>query len=177
MPRAEIDLNPILHITVDAIGKPGQRVFYIQGWQSDTQVTTLIVEKTQLQTMALGIEQFLAEVQQKYPDLIEASSEYDEEKMVIQPPVDPLFRVGELGLAYDAEQDKLVLVAREILGEGTEPEEASLVRFWCSRSQLRAMAAWGLEVTNRGRPICPQCGEPMDPEGHFCPKKNGHNRH
>jgi predicted amidophosphoribosyltransferase len=31
-------------------------------------------------------------------------------------------------------------------------------------------------VVNRGRPICPQCGEPMDPAGHFCPKKNG-NKH
>lgn len=176
MARTEIDVNPVFHITIDAIGKPGQRVFYIQGWQSDTQVITLILEKAQVQTLALGIEQFLAEVQQKYPDLTEASSEYDESKMKISPPVDPLYRVGELGLAYDADQDKLVLVAREILIEGVEPEEVGLVRFWCSRSQTRAMATWGLEVTKRGRQICPQCGEPMDPEGHFCPKKNGHNR-
>jgi uncharacterized repeat protein (TIGR03847 family) len=176
MPRSEIDLNPVVHVTIDAIGKPGQRVFYLQGWQNETQTITLIIEKAQVQTLALGIEQFLAEVQQKYPDLIEASADYDETQMEISPPVDPLFRVGELGLAYDADLDKLVLVAREILSEGMEPEEASLVRFWCSRSQMRALASWGLEVTNRGRPICPQCGEPMDPEGHFCPKKNGHNK-
>ncbi len=176
MPRSEIDLNPVVHITIDAIGKPGQRVFYIQGWQSDTQLVTLIVEKAQVQTLALGIEQFIAEVQQKYPDLMEASAEYDEDKMAISPPVDPMFRVGELGLAYDADQDRLVLIAREILTEGMEAEEASLVRFWCSRSQMRSLASWSLEVSNRGRPICPQCGEPMDPEGHFCPKKNGHNR-
>ena len=177
MARTEIDVNPVYHITIDAIGKPGQRVFYIQGWQSDTQIITLILEKAQVQTLAMGIEQFLAEVQQKYPDLIEASAEYDEDKMKISPPVDPLYRVGELGLAYDADQDRLVLVAREILTEGVEPEEAGLVRFWCTRSQMRALATWGISVTNRGRPICPQCGEPMDPEGHFCPKKNGHNRH
>ncbi len=176
MARREIDLNPVLHVTIDAIGKPGQRVFYIQGWQNETQTITLLIEKNQVQTLALGIEQFLAEVQQKYPDLMEASSEYEENRMQISPPVDPLFRVGELGLAYDSDQDRLVLVAREVLGEGMEPEEASLVRFWCTRSQLRALASWGLEVANRGRPICPQCGEPMDPEGHFCPKKNGHNR-
>ena len=177
MPRSEIDFNPVTHITTDAIGKPGQRVFYIQGWQEGEQVVTLILEKAQVQTLALGIEQFLAEVQQKYPELVEASAEYDEEKMHISPPVDPRFRAGELGLAYDAELDKIVMVAREILAEGVEPEEASLVRFWCSRSQMRALASWALEISNRGRPICPQCGEPMDPEGHFCPKKNGHNRH
>ena len=124
MARTEIDVNPVYHITIDAIGKPGQRVFYIQGWQSDNQVITLILEKAQVQTLALGIEQFLAEVQQKYPDLPEATTEYDESKMKISPPVDPLYRVGELGLAYDADQDKLVLVAREILTEGIEPEES-----------------------------------------------------
>jgi uncharacterized repeat protein (TIGR03847 family) len=177
MPRNEIDVNPVIHITTDAIGKPGQRVFYIQARQSEAQAITLILEKSQVQTLALGIEQFLSEVQQKYPDLVEASTEFDEDKMAITPPVDPLFRAGELGLAYDSDLDKIVLVAREILAEGMEPEETSLVRFWCTRSQMRALASWGLDVVNRGRQICPQCGEPMDPEGHFCPKKNGHNTH
>ncbi len=177
MPSIELDINPVTHITTDAIGKPGQRVFYIQGWQEGGQLVTLILEKAQVQTLALGIEQFLAEIQQKYPDLNEASADYLEEHMHINPPVDPLFRVGELGLAYDTEVDKVILVAREILTEGVEAEEASLVRFWCTRSQIRALASWGLAVANRGRPTCPQCGEPMDPEGHFCPKKNGHNRH
>jgi uncharacterized repeat protein (TIGR03847 family) len=177
MPRSELDINPVLHITIDAIGKPGQRVFYIQTLQSEPRILTLILEKSQVQTLALGIEQFLAEIQQKYPDLVEASADFDPTKMTILPPVDPLFRVGELGLAFDADQDKIVLVAREIVTEGMEPEEASLVRLWCHRSQIRALAVWAMDVVNRGRPICPQCGEPMDPDGHFCPKKNGHNRH
>ncbi|MDO8969397.1 MAG: DUF3090 family protein, partial [Saprospiraceae bacterium] len=161
MPRNEIDINPVIHITTDAIGKPGQRVFYIQARQSEAQAITLILEKSQIQTLALGIEQFLAEVQQKYPDLVEASAEYDEDKMAINPPVDPMFRAGELGLAYDSDLDKIVLVAREIPAEGMEPEETNLIRFWCTRSQMRALASWGLDVVNRGRQICPQCGEPM----------------
>ena len=94
--------------------------------------------------------------------------------MRITPPVDPLFRVGEMGLGYDEEHDMVVLVAREMLAEGQDAEESGVVRFWCTRSQVRALGHWGLEVANRGRPICPQCGEPMDPAGHFCPKKNGH---
>jgi uncharacterized repeat protein (TIGR03847 family) len=171
MTSREIDLRPITHITTDAIGPPGKRVFYIQGWQGE-RTTTLIVEKIQIQSLAVGFEQFLAELQEKFPDLSEASSEYSEEKMHIHPPVDPLFRVGELGLGYD--NDLVVLIAREMLAEGEEAESASVVRFWCSRSQMRAMCLWGVEVSSRGRPLCPQCGQPMDPEGHFCPKKNGH---
>ncbi len=94
--------------------------------------------------------------------------------MRIQPPVDPMFRVGELGLGYDMDNDLVVLVARELVGEDEDAEQARTVRFWCSRGQIRAMCHWGMEVAARGRPLCPQCGEPMDPEGHFCPKKNGH---
>ncbi len=177
MPRIEIDLNPVIHITTDAIGQPGQRVFYIQG-RTDDRVVTVVVEKVQIQTLALGVEDFLTEIQQRYPDLQPAVASYEETVMHILPPVDPLFRVGELGLAYDADHDLAVLVVREIQntenpGE-TEEEETSVVRFWCTRAQLSAMGQWGLEVTGRGRPVCPYCGQPMDPTGHFCPKRNGH---
>ena len=60
MSRSELDLNPVQHITSDAIGKPGQRVFYLQGWrESDIQPVTLILEKLQLQTLATGLDQLL----------------------------------------------------------------------------------------------------------------------
>jgi len=173
MPHTELDLRPVTHLTTDAIGQPGKRVFYIQGWQGERTVT-LIVEKIQIQSLAVGLEQFLAEINEKYPDLPEASADFVEEQMRIHPPVDPLFRVGELGLGYDTENDLVVLITRELVPESDEAEDASVVRFWCKRAQIRAMCHWGMEVASRGRPTCPQCGQPMDPEGHFCPKKNGH---
>jgi uncharacterized repeat protein (TIGR03847 family) len=173
MPRVEYDLNPVSHITTDAIGKPGERVFYLQGRQEE-QIITLVVEKAQIQSLAVGVEQFLGEIGQRFPDLSEATSDFIEKEMRIAPPVDPLFRVGELGLGYDSDLDRVVLLAREIQTEGQDPDEAGVVRFWCTRTQVKAMCRWGLEVVSHGRPICPQCGEPMDPEGHFCPKKNGH---
>jgi uncharacterized repeat protein (TIGR03847 family) len=173
MPKEEIDLRPVSHIMTDAIGPPGKRVFYLQGWKEDRTIT-LIVEKIQIQSLAIGYEQFLDEISEKYPDLSEASGEYDEEKMQIHPPVDPLFRVGEMGLGYDTENDLIILVTREILGEEQSEEDARVVRFWCTRSQMKALCNWGIEIASRGRPLCPQCGEPMDPQGHFCPKKNGH---
>ena len=195
MPREDIEFRPVDHITTDAIGQPGKRVFYIHAWQ-DQRTVTMILEKLQILSLAEGVEQFLSEVREKYPDLDEPSADYTEEKMRIQPPVDPLFRIGELGLGYDANADLVVLVAREMTAEETvgdteggtegdavggaegegdqEAESASVVRLWCTRSQIRALARWGVEVASLGRPICPQCGEPMEPEGHFCPKKNGH---
>jgi uncharacterized repeat protein (TIGR03847 family) len=173
MPRFEIDIDPCEHVTADAIGAPGQRVFYIQGWQA-ARTVTIIIEKIQLQSLAIGIEQFLAQLAEENADLTEASAEYYEEQMRITPPVEPIFRAGEIGLGYDKQRDLVVLVAKEILDDQDEPEEAAIVRFWCTRSQARALARWGQEVSERGRPICNQCGQPMEPEGHFCPKKNGH---
>jgi len=173
MSPLEIELDPVSHITTDAIGKPGERVFYLQARSAD-RVVTLLIEKAQVISMAAGVAEFLEELAGQYPDLVEASADYVEESMRILPPVDPVFRAGDLGMAYDAERDLVCLIAREILNNDMTEESAREVRFWCTRAQIKACVSWGQVVVNRGRPICPQCGEPMDPAGHFCPKKNGH---
>jgi len=173
MPRFEIDVDPCDHITADAIGSPGQRVFYLQAYQ-DQRTITVLIEKAQLQSLAIGIEQFLSQIYRQNPNLEEASGEYSEDRMRIHPPVDPLFRAGEIGLAYDKERDQVVVFTKELLTEDEDPDSAAQIRFWASRSQARRLARWGADVASRGRPICAQCGQPMEPEGHFCPKKNGH---
>ena len=173
MPRFEIDVDPCDHITADAIGNPGQRVFYLQAYQ-DQRTITILIEKAQLQSLAIGVEQFLSQINQQNPDLEEASGEFSEVHMRIHPPVDPLFRAGEIGLGYDKERDRIVIFTKELLTEEQEPESAAQIRFWATRSQMRKLARWSADVVNRGRPLCPQCGQPMEAEGHFCPKKNGH---
>ena len=75
MTPIDIDFRPVDHISIDALGQPGKRIFYLQGWQGERTIT-LIIEKLQLQTLAVGIEQFLAEVQEKKSSLREASAEY-----------------------------------------------------------------------------------------------------
>ena len=171
-----IELRPVSHVTTDAIGPAGKRIFYIQAWKEDRTVT-VTVEKVQIQSLAVSVEQFLAEINTKYADLPDASAEYDEEQMHVHPPVDPLFRVGQLGLGYDPEGDLVALELREAqAGEAVAEMEQTTVRLWCTRSQIRALANWGLEIAGRGRPLCPQCGQPMDPAGHFCIKKNGHKK-
>jgi uncharacterized repeat protein (TIGR03847 family) len=175
MTRFELDLNPVSHISADAIGAPGQRVFYIQAWQADRpQPVTIIVEKIQLQSLAIGAEKMLTDLEKKKPELSPTGDDLEADRMQILPPVDPIFRAGEIGLGYDEASDMMVILAKEMAAEKSNEEDASEVRFWCTRTQIRCMARWSVDVINRGRPICPQCGQAMEPEGHFCPKKNGH---
>ena len=166
----EVELNPVSRITTGAVGPPGKRVFYLQA-RKGSELVTLLVEKHQVQSLAIGLEEFLDELGDRLPDLSEASADYNSDEMGLEQPLDPMFRVGNIGLGYDEESDRLVLVARQLDSEG---EGSEVVRFWCTRSQLRAMCTWGLEVASQGRPICGNCGEPKDSEGHFCPKSNGH---
>jgi uncharacterized repeat protein (TIGR03847 family) len=173
MSSLEFEIKPVSKITTDAIGEPGKRTFYLQA-QSEEQVVTLLIEKQQVQSLAIGVEQFLEDLQKRHPKIPQASADYVETEMTLEKPVDPAFRVGQLGLGYDEEKDLLILVAREWKPDEDEGEGASVARFWCTRSQLRAMCHWGLELANRGRPICGNCGQPIDKEGHFCPKSNGH---
>ena len=111
MPRFEIDVDPCEHITADAIGAPGQRVFYLQAFQA-ARTVTVIIEKVQLQSLSVGVEQFLANLSQQNPDLLEASADFNAEHMRINPPVDPIFRVGEIG----GEDLRLNLVGLSQLG-------------------------------------------------------------
>jgi uncharacterized repeat protein (TIGR03847 family) len=183
MPRFEIELAPVDHVTTDAIGPKGNRVFYLQGTQGD-QVVTLVAEKFQIQALAIGAEQFLDEITERFPELPKPSAEYNEGIMQIIPPVEPLFRIADVGLGYNAENDWVVLIIHQLMPENTElveennpDQEAGVVRFSCTRDQLQALGRWGAEVTQRGRKICTQCGQPEEPEGHFCVKKNGGHKH
>jgi uncharacterized repeat protein (TIGR03847 family) len=174
MPQNDISLEPVDRITVDALGKPGSRIFYIQGSKGD-QVVSLIIEKIQLQSLTIGIGEFLKEISERFPHLTKPEGIVEEPAMTITPPLDPLFRVGDIGLAYDDERELVCIIAKEMQVDGSEVE-GGVVRYWCTRNQLVVLSRWGKIVIERGRPICPQCQEPMEPEGHFCPKKNGHKR-
>jgi len=172
-----IDLNPVIRITAGAVGKPGKRVFYMQA-ESDSRRITLLCEKQQVQALGLGIQEYLQELQQKHPHLLTPTASYIEADMELQEPLEPLFRVGQFGLGYDEESDRLILVAQEAQEEDAPPDsvadDATEVRFWATRSQILAFAQYGLSVSAKGRPICGNCLQPMDPEGHFCPRRNGH---
>lgn len=173
MPDAHYEIRPVDRITVGAVGEPGKRVFYLQAAGAGTQIT-LGLEKEQVQMLALSVEQFLNDLQQRFPTLAEPDDRYEESEMQLEPPFEPEFQIGTMGLGYDDREDRLLLVLREAVEESEPKENAAEASLWCTRDQLQRLSKWGVELARRGRPICGNCGRPIDPEGHFCPRKNGH---
>ncbi len=172
MPEVNIlhDLNPVTHVTVGAVGKPGKRTFYLQGRTGRT-IVTLVAEKEQVAALSTGIDQLLDRL-----GWGSRTVQVTATQMELSEPLEPLFRIGQLGLGYDAEQNLLVLVAYELPQE-EEAATVNVVRFWGTQDQMRALARHAAAIVAAGRPICVLCGRPIDPEGHFCPKRNGHGEH
>jgi uncharacterized repeat protein (TIGR03847 family) len=164
------DLQPVTHITIGTVGPPGQRVFYLQASQGSTLVT-LKIEKEQAYQLALALDQLLQGLVQKYPDLLEGESLYHDTRF--QQPIEPEFIVGQMGLGYDEDQNLLILVAYQLPPEQEEPEDIAVARFWATPGQMQALGERAKEEVAAGRPLCPLCKEPIDPEGHFCPGGNG----
>ena len=166
----QIELNPISHLTIGTVGSPGNRVFYLQGSQG-MQTISLIIEKEQALVLAANFASFLEELEKEHPIKTREIGDPIWSDMRLREPVEELFRVGNMGLGYHDESDKVVLVAYELVDEG---EDSNTVSFWATRTQVQMLSQHTHDVVNAGRPICGNCGQPMDAEGHFCANRNGH---
>lgn len=173
------DLDPVTRLTADAVGEPGQRTFYLQAASGADQVT-LLVEKEQVRRLAESLQTWLPELAADRPEDPGEAAAAEAGELALAEPLEPDFRVGQLQLSYDGERDRVVIVATELqAGEDEDedplvPPEPLQVRLYVTRPQLRVLARHGTQVVARGRPLCPLCGNPLDPTGHICPAQNGH---
>ena len=158
----------ITELNVGALGVPGQRTFYLFAGK-DASWVRIWLEKEQLQSIATAFEQLLASLPDEEPltgpdlSLLSASD----------PPEPPNseFRIGRIALGYSVARDMVVLVVHR---EDQEEEQRPAFQFWASKPQMHALSQRIKEVCAAGRPACPLCGGPVDPQGHACPKANGH---
>ncbi len=84
-------------------------------------------------------------------------------------------------LTWDGETEALVVEAREVVDEDGPDEDddadedgPDLLRVQLTAPAARGFIARAAEVVAAGRPPCPLCGNPLNPEGHICPRKNGY---
>ncbi|MCC5953788.1 MAG: DUF3090 domain-containing protein [Acidimicrobiia bacterium] len=168
---ASFDLPDPVRFTTGTVGPPGQRVFYLQA-ADPLQVVTLKLEKQQVAALCdylAGILADLPEVTEPPPTAMDLSE-----------PVVAEWAVGTLAVAYEQANDRIVLVAEELVetisddetGEEIPVDIPATARFLLTRSQVAAFIERGNERVTAGRRTCHLCGRPIDPEGHMCPRLN-----
>jgi len=164
------------------VGEPGNRTFYIQAVH-ETRVVSVSLEKQQVAMLAERIGALLVEINRRFGTPLPPETEVDDLDPLINP-VDAEFRVGTMGLGWDAEAQSVVV---ELLAVSDTEYDASVilddsedgpdaVRVFLTPDSARQFATRSDRVISAGRPPCPLCEEPLDPEGHFCIRTNGYRR-
>jgi uncharacterized repeat protein (TIGR03847 family) len=155
------DLGDLERFTVGTVGPVGRRVFLLQ-CSSAAVTLTVKVEKQQVAVLAEYLVRLLGDLPQ--PEEVPEDLELDDAG-------EPRWVVGTLGVSYDEDNDRIVLVAEELIAEG---EDGDVARCAVTRAQAAAFAIRATSLVEAGRPPCPMCGLPLDPAGHECPRTNGH---
>ena|SRR5581483_6466958 len=171
-----IELDPVDTLGAGAIGRPGERSFFIQAGKDGARLTVL-VEKEQVALLATEAVAFLDRLADDFPD---EGVEPDASEAEVHEPAIPLFRARMIGLGFEPDRRLVLLELRENSDEDEEDaddevdrdDDGFVARIYATRSQVRAMAARGAAAVAAGRPTCPLCEQPMDPSGHRCPRWN-----
>lgn len=156
-----------------AIGQPGDRTFFVQARKGDVLVSVAL-EKVQVAALASRLDDLLDGVEVGEPAAEHDSGGLDE-------PVVELFRVGAMALAWDAGAERVLIEAQTASDDGEYVEVADeetdgpdLLRVRIGPAEARAFVRRAQALVAAGRPACPFCGQPLDPQGHFCTRRNGH---
>lgn len=157
------ELSDLDALVTGTTGPKGQRVFFLQA-QRGTTVVTLKVEKQQVLALADYLDQLLT-------DLPPTDDDPPEVGHLVEP-LAPEWTVGAIGVAYEPDTDRLLLVAEELVTDDDADTDPATARFQVGRRQVVAFIDQARQVAAAGRPPCPFCGRPLDGDGSFCPCSN-----
>jgi uncharacterized repeat protein (TIGR03847 family) len=163
------DFEPAAYLTAGTVGKPGQRTFYIQA-RRGRELVAFLTEKEQVRALGIALDRLGEEIVSNNALLSPKDDDLLIRDMSLIEPIEPAFRVAQLGLGYDAERDLCVIIMQGISDD--EDEESPSARICIPRDQMRGLSKHIVQLVAGGRKICGNCGRPQDPEGHFCPQMN-----
>jgi uncharacterized repeat protein (TIGR03847 family) len=216
MPRRFV-FDPPERFVTGTVGLPGSRTFYLQA-RSGERIVSVSLEKVQVAVLAERLGALLDELERR--GLI-AGGQGSSDDRPLDEPLNELFRANALTLAWDADDEKVIIEAREaapatdedsdddedddedevVIETEAEAEaakeavleglaaaaldaaaqmsadESDVVSVRLEPGDARAFVERTVRVLASGRPPCPFCGEPLDPQGHLCPRRNGNLLH
>jgi len=175
------------------VGQPGERTFFLQAREGN-RMTSVVCEKAQVSVLAEHLDRVLDEVQRRSAGQVDVppASSTARDTDPLDAPINEEFRVGTMTIAWDPSIDRIVieLFSNVDVDDEERPEETSspaaeepdeieadevfVVKI--TASYARDFVARAQALVAAGRPSCPFCLQPIDPEGHICPRANGYRR-
>ena len=181
--------DPPERFVAGTVGPPGSRTFFLQA-RSGSRVVSVSLEKQQVVALADRVDELLDDVMNTdgMAAVVPAVAPLGlEDSEPLEQPIEEEFRAGTMTLSWDTADSRVVIevfpfteaaaVSPEQIGEDLEepePDEIFLVRL--AAGAARAFVKRAAQVLEAGRPSCPFCGGPMDPDGHLCVRANGFRR-
>lgn len=175
--------DPPERFVTGTVGEPGQRTFFLQA-RAGARLVSVALEKQQVAVLVERLDELLDELMRVPGNetTIPAIAPFDlRDTEPLDQPIVEEFRAGTMALSWDPVEQRVVLEvfpvdagAPDEESEGIEAEELLVVRM--SGALARAFCSRSKQVVEAGRPDCPFCGNPVDPEGHLCVRANGFRR-
>jgi uncharacterized repeat protein (TIGR03847 family) len=191
MPRRLFLFDAPDRFVAGTVGEPGNRTFYLQA-RDGVRIVSVSLEKVQVAVLAERIGALLDELERR--GLAEAAAAAADDTAgsggsgdaaPLDEPLNEAFRAGTLTLGWDGDDAAIVIEARaggddedadedppEDIADD-DPDGPDLIRVRLSAPLARRFADHAVQVVASGRPPCPLCGQPLDPQGHLCPRRNG----
>jgi uncharacterized repeat protein (TIGR03847 family) len=175
------------------VGQPGERTFFLQAREGN-RMTSVVCEKQQVSVLAEHLDRVLDEVQRRSAGQVDVppASSAARDTDPLDAPINEEFRVGTMTIAWDPSIDRIVIElfsnvdvddeeqAAGTLGEtADDPDEIDADEVFVVKitaSYARDFVARVQALVAAGRPSCPFCLQPIDPQGHICPRANGYRR-
>lgn len=190
MARRTYLFDPPERFIAGTVGQPGSRTFFLQA-REGARIVSVSLEKVQVAALAERLGRLLFELDQRgIVTLAEEPRTGDEAPL--DEPLTEAFRARTLTLGWDRGRERILIEARpegeddeeaeeptsetdleHLLADDDDPNAPDLLRVLLTAQAARGFAERSLRVLRAGRPPCPLCGNPLDPQGHICPRRNG----
>jgi uncharacterized repeat protein (TIGR03847 family) len=183
--------DPPERFVAGTVGPPGQRTFFLQA-RTGPRITSVALEKQQVLVLAERVEGLLDEVMRTEGGAVivpAVAPMGSDDSAPLEQPIDEEFRAGTMTLAWDGDNDRVVIEVfsveegdpekptEEEIEALAEPSAEEMLVVSLPPALARAFSKRAQAVVAAGRPPCQFCGNPMDPSGHLCPRANGFRRH
>jgi len=201
--RQVFRFDPPRRFVAGTVGGPGERTFYLQAATGERVTSVLLEKEqvaalAQRVDELLDHVVLAAGGSTSVPAV--APVELADNAPLELPLVEE-FRVGPIALAWEEDSERIVIEAHAqadvsasdeddesggvpggasteavlgpVFGDDESDEGADVMVVRLPGPMARAFAARSLALVAAGRPPCPLCGAPLDPQGHICPRKNG----